>query len=497
MAIKVLTPEQMKQADMLAVKEIGIRSFQLMENAGKCLADEIAKKFPNDLSRKHIAVFCGKGNNGGDGFIAARYLSKTARSIKVFIIAREDEYKGDAAEALAKLKSSGVSPVDVLEFLKTEKEFDIYIDAIFGTGFKGKLEDIYYEIIAKINNKEGFKVACDIPSGVNGETGEVENIAFKAHLTCTFAFPKTGLLLYPGKHFAGELKICDIGIPENIVDTDTYLLERKDIRQILPTYIGNEHKGSCGKVLIIAGSKEYTGAAYLTAEACVNSGAGLTYLLVPDEIRSIMQNKLHEVIVISYKDYGDFEEKLQRDYDAIVFGPGMGRDSFTIKALEKVLSIPKPKVIDADGIWALSQIQTESLINTILTPHPGEASFLLKNSKPTEIDKNRINVSFYLANTLKNVVVLKGAPTVISDGEKKYINPTGNPGMAVGGMGDVLSGIIGALLPRVGNTFQAACAGVYIHGLAADLLLDSETFETITPSKVIKNLNRAFKAIYL
>ncbi len=496
MAIKVLTPEQMRQADELTVKKIGVNSFHLMENAGKSLAEEIINRFNKTLPEKRIAVFCGKGNNGGDGFVAARYLAKTAELTKVFILAKESEYKGDAAEALIKLKESGVNPVDAFDFLKNEEEFDIYIDAIFGTGFKGELEGIFYEVINKLNAKEGFKVSCDIPSGVNGETGEVANVAFKAHLTCTFAFPKTGLLLYPGRHFAGEIKICNIGIPENIVESNTYLLEKRDIKQTLPAYLGNEHKGSCGKVLIVAGSREYTGAAYLTAEACVNSGAGLTYLLVPDEIRPIMQSKLNEVIVISYKNYRDFENQLQRDYDAIVFGPGLGRNSFTIKALKTILNRPTTMVIDADGIWALSQIQALSLNNVIITPHPGEASFLIRNLKASEIDKNRINVSLNLANELKAVVVLKGAPTVISDGEKVFINPTGNPGMAVGGMGDVLSGIIGAFLPRMRNTLQAACAGVYIHGLAADLLLESETFETITPTKVIKNLGKTFKTIY-
>ncbi|MEO0272447.1 MAG: NAD(P)H-hydrate dehydratase [candidate division WOR-3 bacterium] len=496
MAIKVLTPGQMRQADELTVKKIGVNSFQLMENAGKSLAEEIINRFNKTLSEKRIAVFCGKGNNGGDGFVAARYLAKIAELTKVFILAKESEYKGDAAEALTKLKECGVNPIDAFDFLKSEEEFDIYIDAIFGTGFKGELEGIFYEVINKLNEKEGFKVSCDIPSGVNGETGEVANVAFKAHLTCTFAFPKTGLLLYPGRHFAGEIKICNIGIPENIVESNTYLLEKRDIKQTLPAYLGNEHKGSCGKVLIVAGSREYTGAAYLTAEACVNSGAGLTYLLVPDEIRPIMQSKLNEVIVISYKNYRDFEKQLQRDYNAIIFGPGLGRNSFTIKALKTILNRPTTMVIDADGIWALSQIQALSLNNVIITPHPGEASFLIRNLKASEIDKNRINVSLNLANALKAVVVLKGAPTVISNGEKVYINPTGNPGMAVGGMGDVLSGIIGAFLPRMRNTLQAACAGVYIHGLAADLLVESETFETITPTKVIKNLGKAFKTIY-
>lgn len=496
MSIKILTPEEMRLADKLTVEKIGISSTTLMENAGKCLAEEVIKRLGNKIFKSKIAVLCGKGNNGGDGFVAARYLAEKVQEIKVFIFPREEEYTGDALLALRKLKEKGVAPLPIETFLSGSSwNFDVYIDAIFGTGFKGSLQGPFLDAINFVNSQKGLKVACDIPSGVNGESGEVENSAFKADLTCTFAFPKTGLLLYPGKFYAGEIVICDIGIPDDVVDTNLYLLTKNDVKEALPPYIGNEHKGSCGKILIIAGTKNYTGAAYLAAEASVNSGAGLTYLLVPEEIRPIMQSKLNEVIVLSYSNLQEFQDALRGDFDALVFGPGLGRTNFTIEALKLVLELQIPKVIDADGIWALSQLGVIKLANTILTPHPGEAAFLLKDVNAKMIDKNRIKYSEVLANQFSSTIVLKGAPTIISDGTTTYVNPTGNPGMAVGGMGDVLSGIIGALLPRTKPALKAAYTGVFIHGLSADLLLDEETFETITPTKVIKNLGKAFKSL--
>lgn len=496
MSIKILTPEEMRLADRLTVEKIGISSAVLMENAGKCLAEEVIKRLGDRIFKSKIAVLCGKGNNGGDGFVAARYLKEKAQEIEVFIFAREEEYTGDALLALTKLKEKGIIPLPVETFLSSSRSnFDVYIDAIFGTGFKGSLQGPFLDAINFVNSQKGLKVACDIPSGVNGESGEVENCAFKADLTCTFGFPKTGLLLYPGKFYSGEIVICDIGIPNDVIDTNLYLLTKNDIKEALPTYFGNEHKGSCGKILIIAGSKNYTGAAYLTAEASVNSGAGLTYLLVPEDIRPIMQSKLNEVIVLSYSNLQEFQDVLKGDFDALVFGPGLGRTNFTTEALKLVLELQIPKVIDADGIWALSQLGVIKLADTILTPHPGEATFLLKDVTAKMIDKNRIKYAEVLANHYNSTIVLKGAPTVISDGTTTYVNPTGNPGMAVGGMGDVLSGIIGALMPKTKPTLKAAYTGVFIHGLSADLLLEEETFETITPTKVIKNLGRAFKTL--
>jgi len=492
MAFMILTPDEMRRAEEHAVNNFKIPSLVLMENAGKGLAEEIIKRFGPSLKEKKIGVFCGKGNNGGDGIVASIYLFQHTKNIKIFLLAKEDEFKGDALIQLERAKEKGITIEDACNFISNPEDFDIYIDAIFGTGFKGGLEGKFLEIIKILNEKGGFKVACDIPSGVDGESGDVVSEAFKAHLTCTFAFPKRGLVVYPGKHYAGELKVIDIGIETNF-DSKLYLLESSDIKSSLPTYFGNEHKGTCGKILVIAGSKEYTGAPYFTCEGAVNAGAGLCFLAVPEEIRPIMQSKLNEAIILSYSDLDDLRKILERDYDVIIFGPGLGRTEKTLNILKEIVSLKAPKVIDADGIWALSKIGPITLENAIITPHPGEASFLLNGIDAGTIDKKRLIYAKEIAEKWGAVTVLKGALTVISNGDTIYVNPTGNPGMAVGGMGDVLTGILGALFPRMKDPLKTALAGVYIHGLSADLLLETETYETVTPTKVIQNLGKAFK----
>ncbi|HOK23789.1 MAG TPA: NAD(P)H-hydrate dehydratase [Candidatus Hydrothermia bacterium] len=495
MSFKVLTPEQMKQADLKAQEELHISPLILMENAGKSVANEIIKRFGSRLNRMSVGIFCGKGNNGGDGLVAARYLKRKAKSVTVFIFTKEEEFSRDAAIQLKAAKRENIEIRSAQDFLKKDESFGIYIDAIFGTGFKGKMESPYLEIVEGLNNKNGFKVACDIPSGVNGETGTVENVAFRAHLTSCFAFPKTGILLFPGRYFAGEVKVFDIGIPENIVESDKIMMEGDDLTKYLPNYIGNEHKGICGKVLIVAGSKAYTGAAFFTAASAVESGAGLTYLAAPKEIAFVMQSKLNEVIILPYKNIEDLRAILHGDFDVIGCGPGLGRDENTIKTVKEILNLPHPKVIDADGLWALSNIESPSLTGCILTPHPGEATFLIPNKSAKEIDADRISVSKEIPKKYNCITVLKGAPTVTSDGNVVYFNPTGNPGMAVGGMGDVLTGILSGLLPRIKDPLGCALLATYVHGLSADLLLESETFETITPTKVLCNLNQAFGSL--
>jgi len=492
MAIKVLTPEEMRKADKRAIEELGIPSLELMERAGKGLADFIESLFGERLKDIKVAVFCGKGNNGGDGLVSAVHLHKKVKELTVFLSSDKAEFSGDAQYQLERATKEGISIRDYTPFLEGNLDFDLYIDALFGTGFRGELQSPHLEIIEKINSKKGLKIACDIPSGVNGETGEVGNIAFRADYTITFAFPKTGLLLYPGRYYSGDIKIVDIGIPENLVDSQKFWVQLEDIKNILPSYRGDEHKGQCGKVLVVAGSKEYTGAAYFAAESAINAGAGLVYLAVPEEIRPIMQTKCSEVIVKSYNKLEDFREILKGDYDVIALGPGLGRNTTTIQLLQE---LPIPKIIDADGIWALAELKAVLTTKDIITPHPGEASFLLSGVSASEINKNRVNFTKELSSKLNATVVLKGAPTIISDGNSIFFNPTGNPGMAVGGMGDLLTGIIAGLYPRIIDPLKTALAGVFIHGLSADLLLETETFETVTPTKVLKNLNWAFKKV--
>jgi len=487
----VLTPEEMREFDRYTIEELGVLQEILMENAGRSVYSAIKALYGYPLGDASAVVIAGKGNNGGDGLVVARYLSQDVEELFIYLVGKKADLKGSPRRNLEILEKMGIEIIEIDEELideELEEEIeenilgaDVIVDALFGTGFRGEAEGIYAELIGAINASDAFITSVDIPSGVNSKTGEVVGDAVIADITVTMAFPKTGHFLYPGKLFTGELIVADIGIPRNIAEgrIKRATVEEDDVLEVLPVRLGYEHKGDVGRVLVIAGSRGFTGAASLTSLASMRMGAGLTYLAVPESLNPILESKVTEVITLPVAEKnGSISEKaidglLEGKYDGIAIGPGLSRKESAVRAVSRLLEkYCGPLVIDADGVWALKG-KLDLLRNRetppILTPHPGELGHLLGLS-PDEVDRNRMEVAVEFAEKHGVVLVLKGAPTVVgTPGGFLWINTTGNPGLASGGTGDVLTGMIVSLLAQGVPPVESAIAGVYLHGLAGDL----------------------------
>jgi len=457
-----------------------------MENAGGSVYSAIKGLYEYPLEDVSAVVVAGRGNNGGDGLVVARYLSQEVDELFVYLIGKKADLKGSPLRNLEILEKMGIEIIEVDEIDEEMEDSvlgaDIVVDALFGTGFRGKAEGIYAELIDIINASDAFIASVDIASGVNARTGEVTSDAVIADITVTMAFPKTGHFLYPGKLFTGELIVADIGIPRSLAEgmIKRATVEEDDVREILPVRLGNEHKGDVGRVLVIAGSRGFTGAASLTSMASMRMGAGLTYLAIPESLNPILEAKVTEVITlpVAEVDGSISEDAVDRlldegKYDSIAIGPGLSRKESAVRAVSRLLEKYRgPLVIDADGVWALKgklELLKGREVPPILTPHPGELGHLL-DLTPDEINRRRMEVASEFAVKHGVVLVLKGAPTVIgTPGGFLWINTTGNPGLASGGTGDVLTGMIASLLAQGVPPVESAIAGVYLHGLAGDL----------------------------
>lgn len=511
--MKIVTSGQMKQIDSIAINGYGIPGTVLMENAGRSIAGEILE-LPAD-SRKRVALFAGKGNNGGDVMVAARHLYNNGLEVRVFLLAREADVRGDSRINLEISKKMGIKVDEIAadeDLVKVEKALEwaqVVVDGIFGTGLKGKIEGIPGKTIDLINESGKFVVAVDIPSGVEGDTGQICGRCVKADMTVTFAYPKVGLLQYPGAAYAGKLVISDISIPRKIVEdigVKANVLTRGFISGIIPDRKPDAHKGSCGRGLIIGGSEGMTGAVTLASLGCLKTGAGLIKAAVPAGLNAILENKLTEVMTVPLgernsvkldKKSRDDLGRLIREADAIAIGPGMGVDGDRLDVVEYVAAnADVPLVMDADALNCLVlnlALLEKVSIPVIITPHPGEMARLVKCS-PAEIQKNRVEIAKTFSQQWRVITVLKGANSVIADPVGNiYINTSGNSGMASGGMGDVLTGTITSLLCQGMEPVKAACAGVYIHGLAGDILAAKRGYYGLTASEVAECLPLAIK----
>ncbi|RKY97618.1 MAG: bifunctional ADP-dependent NAD(P)H-hydrate dehydratase/NAD(P)H-hydrate epimerase [Candidatus Hydrothermota bacterium] len=486
----VLTPNEMRELDRMTIEEFGIPNRVLMESAGRGVASVIIREFDSDLTGLKCVVVAGKGNNGGDGFVVARYLATNDANVEVYLIGQKSEVKGVAKENLELLEKLGIE----IHEIQTENDLglfefdiataDVIVDAIFGTGFKGEVQGVYRSVIDAINDADGLVVAVDIPSGVNGATGEVGDIAVIADLTVTMAFPKLGHFLYPGRFHTGELMVVDIGIPKSFAENriKRMLITNELAADIVPVRLGHEHKGDFGRVLFVAGSRGYTGAASLASMAALRVGAGLSFLAIPKSLNDIVEVKLTEVITIPVDEHDgaitekSIEELLsgERKFDVAAIGPGISRKEKAQKAVLKFLKeFEKPVVVDADGVVALAGhleiLKERPPMSTVLTPHPGEMSKLI-DMPPDEINKRRVEIAESFAKEHQVILVLKGAPTVIgTPGGMVFLNSTGNAGLASGGTGDVLTGAIAGFIAQGLDVVDAVLLGVYLHGLAGDL----------------------------
>lgn len=489
--MKLITAAQMGEIDRLATAHYGLPSVVLMENAGAAVA-RAAEELLVGIKEPRLCIFSGLGNNGGDGFVVARHLVNSGAKIKMFLLGQKSLLKGDSLTYATVLEQMGVEIVE----LANERDYDkarvaaafsdCLIDALVGTGFRGEVKADLALVIDLMNKSRKKIVAVDIPSGVHADTGQIQGAAVKASVTVTFGLPKPGLLLYPGAAHVGKLIIDSIGLPEPLLRTAPVyqqVITAPLVRSLLPLRRGDAHKGMNGHAGIIAGSQGYTGAAALCANAALRAGAGLVTLAAAQSLRGVLDVKLTEAMVhpvpeisrgcISQKAV-PFIEELSLHWDAIAIGPGMGRQPDTQAAIREIVrNAEKPLVIDADAIQALANHidvihQSEAL--AVFTPHPGEMG-VLTNLSPAQINQNRIEVARQTAQKWNSIFVLKGAPTVVAfpDGEA-YINTTGNAGLATAGTGDVLTGVITALISQGLSSHDAALVGVYLHGLAGDII---------------------------
>jgi hydroxyethylthiazole kinase-like uncharacterized protein yjeF len=512
----VVSSAQMRELDRLTIEVHGTPGRVLMERAGTGAAEVFWQEFPRVRTRP--VVIAGKGNNGGDGFVIARWLRARGVRCDVVLLARTGDVRGDAARNLRAfvrargrvIEAPGASgPAAVRSHLERSR---VVIDAIFGTGLNAPVEGPTAEVLDLINACGLPVCAIDIPSGLDADRGVPLGVAVQAEVTATFGFPKTGLLLFPGAEYVGTLAVVDIGIAPAAVAAvapGCRFWTGADVGAAFPPRARDAHKGDAGHVGIIAGGHGKCGAAVLAAEAACRSGAGLTTLVLPDSEQALVAPQLREVMTGSLpaSTGGVFAPPTREQLDmmlagkaAIVVGPGIGVSDGTRMLVRQVISGTRvPLVIDADGLNCLGddvQVLRRRPGPTVLTPHPGEMSRL--TGMPTAaIQEDRVGAAQRLAEVTGAHVVLKGARTVIAaPGGHVAINLTGNPGMATGGMGDVLAGVVGALCAQGLEAMEAATVGVHLHGLAADMATGAQGGEIgLIASDVIEMLPSAIGAV--
>jgi NAD(P)H-hydrate epimerase len=504
----LVTSEQMQELDSLTINKYGVPSIVLMENAGRSIAKIIIQSYSSELNGG-VLIIAGPGNNGGDGFVIARHLHQKSYNAHVCLTVDENKYTGDALTNLNIIKNLGINifsvdnPDKISELNENIKNSNILIDSVFGTGLKRDIEGHFLAIIDRINNAKKTVVAVDMPSGICGTTGRVLNKAVCADLTVTIGAEKTGLRTGEALSYTGKIRCVDICIPKKeieILQPKITLLDREYIKSILKPRKLDSHKGSHGHVGIFAGSEGKTGAAILASLGCLRSGAGLTTLI---STRSTLKHPAIPPEIMTFEIDGwnlrnlDEIMKVAEKFDSIVMGPGIGLDEKTREfCLKFIKNIQKPVVLDADMLTNISS-DLNLLKNTkfpkILTPHPGEMARLIGLSK-AQAQADRIGCANKLSQDTNSIIILKGAGAVIaSPSGEVSVNSTGNPGMATGGTGDVLSGILGALLAQGYLAKDAAEIGVYIHGLSADFLAQKKGCVGITASEIAKKIPYVIK----
>ncbi len=517
--MKVVTAKEMREIDRVAIEERGMPGEVLMGYAGRALADCVLTEFP---SARSIALCCGCGNNGGDGFTAAYFLHNAGREVRVFLAGDPGRITASTGIYREICRRAGI-PVTVLNEGKIESETnlpacDLIVDALLGTGFSGVPRGAIAELIGLINRSGKPVVAADMPSGLPSDGEGPSGEAVRADVTVTMGLPKISLVTFPGKPYAGKVQVADIGFPRDLTASESLSAEL-----VTPEFVGRHfgsprdadtHKGREGHLLIIGGFDGMEGAALMSAMAAFASGAGLVTLLTTGNARNAVAGRVPELITSAFRNFqgvdqefpGDVSEGLcgedkriphllqemkgdladffarNRRYNAVLLGPGMGRTLFSSLVFEALIEhLPAWGVgkilVDGDGLYHLAECAGRkgegvmSGLTTVLTPHWGEASRLLDITVDA-VKRNRYARCGEIARRYGSVALLKGPCTIVSDGGRTLINTTGNPLLAAAGSGDVLAGIVGALLARASNPLACAGAGAYLHGLAADIIRD-------------------------
>jgi NAD(P)H-hydrate epimerase len=498
--LEVFEVDQCKQMDKQSIIDIGIPSIILMENAALGIFNEIV----------HIGelflILCGKGNNGGDALALSRHLILAGKKVKVYIISSDKNFTPDFQTNFNIVKNL-INEEDLLfissendvnaEIAKDLEYYSVIVDGIFGVGLNKDLTGMYKKIIEYINLFGKFIVSIDVPSGLDSNLGVERGIAVHADVTYTFEVVKKGFLNYEAIDCIGRLEIVEIGIPKDTKKGNTgniYILEKNEYKQLLPKREKYGHKGSYGRALIVAGRRGFSGAAFITTECTVRTGAGLTTLICDEEVERALGNRLVEAMTLTWKD--DFIN-LIKNADSIAFGPGIGTGNREEDLLNQVIHNSRcPIVIDADGITLLGKnkaLFTNLHGRAIITPHPGEMARFLGRTVE-EVEANRIEIAKEVASNYGIIVLLKGYNTVISNGKEVYINPTGNSKMASGGMGDALTGVINGFLSQGINIEEAALLGAYVHGRIGDRL--GENSYIVNARDIINELPKEINNIY-
>lgn len=485
----VLTADEMREMDRSTIEDFGLPGRVLMENAGRGAARVLMKAWP-DLSGKPVGIIAGRGNNGGDGFVIARYLVRYGIKPTVYLLSEGSRLSGDAAANFSLLAPSGITVREMpdescLETYKTEMIHQaLWVDAILGTGLNSEVKGYFKTIIEFINNLKKPVLAVDIASGLHTDTGRPCGACIRADVTATFAYPKLGHVLFPGAACTGRLHVIDIGIPDRIASAACprqHLITPGMIRKQIKPRPGDMHKGQTGHLLVLAGAPGKSGAAVMSALSALRAGAGLVTLGVPESIRPVVEARAIEVMTIALPctasgalDRRGADDILKRlpDKKCLALGPGIGAAGETRDLVrELVTRSPVPVVVDADGINNLAAdpaVLKDCASEIVLTPHPGEMARLI-DSTPGAVQEDRIGCARRFAQTYHVHLILKGARTVTArpDGHV-YVNLTGNPGMASAGMGDVLTGMVAGFICQGYPPDIAAQIAVFVHGAAAD-----------------------------
>jgi NAD(P)H-hydrate epimerase len=512
--MKLVTSPLMRAIDRETIDKQGIPGPQLMENAGRGIAEAVLSDHISDPSETAVDIFCGKGNNGGDGFVIGRYLHQAGVRVRLYYLGPPDKLSPDARLNFDRASEAGLALTEIrtIDDIPVESACELVIDAVFGTGFEGSPRGLAAELIEHINLCEAEIIAVDMPSGLNADTGRYEGSVVTADYTYTLALPKVGLYVSPGRELSGTVETIPIGVPDNVFDKfklDNELITPETISDLLPGRPPDGHKGDFGRLFIIAGSTGMTGAAAMTANAANRSGCGLIKLGCPAGTQPVLATKLTEVMtcplpdvakrgVLARRGVGEIRALIAQ-HDAAVIGPGMGTHRETVDLVHRLLvKLDKPTIIDADGLNNLAG-HTESIKDCpaplVLTPHPGEFRRLIGTAVP-ENWLEKAALLREVAADLGVTLVLKGSPTLVADTLGTcWFNQTGNSGMATGGSGDVLSGMIGSFLAQGMSPIGAALCGVFVHGLAGDIAADVLTERAMVAGDIIEFLPAAFESL--
>ncbi|UCF78270.1 MAG: NAD(P)H-hydrate dehydratase [Candidatus Eiseniibacteriota bacterium] len=488
--MKIATPEQMRNIDAKAIDGLGIPGLTLMEHAGRGVV-AVIEQVAGDINGRRFAVVCGKGNNGGDGFVVSRLLREKGARAKTFLLGRREEVSGDAKVNMERFASMGGGVTELTEdnisgeLAPVLNRTAFVVDAIYGTGFTGTASGVAARAIELINSSEAQVFSVDVPSGLDCGTARTEGPCVRAHATATLALLKKGLVFFPGRKYAGDIFLVDIGIPDKCVEEENIqltLMDNRLAREWFPRREPDAHKGDCGKIAVVGGSVGLTGAVALCSMAAMRTGAGLVTAAVPNSLNDILEAKMTEAMTRPLLETSertislgakDAVLNLMGACDVLAFGPGLSRNAESAQLARTIVPYTsKPTVLDADGLNAFvghTDLFSRAGRCLIITPHVVEMS-RLSGQDPSDIENDRVSAARSFSEKFGIVVLLKGAPTVIAhpDGET-YVNPTGNAGLASGGSGDVLTGIIAGLLGQRVSPVRAAVLGAYLHGLAADM----------------------------